>query len=136
VLHQVVRAALGGQRRGRVGADPADVVEQRHHLVHERLVPRLAALARDDLDQVLGPLGERVAQPPQAVRPLVDRQHGPGGLRLARARDDLLHLLVGRHGQLGEQLAAGGRERADGGGRTPELGALERELTHGELGYS
>ena len=69
-------------------------------------------------------------------RPLLHWQHRPRRLRLARPRDDAPHLVVARHGQLGEQLPARGRERAHGvlSGRLSSA-SLESELSHGQVGY-
>ena len=126
---------LRGERPGGDLAGPPDEIEQGRHLVHERLVARLAALARHHLDQVLRVLGDRVAQAQQPRCPLLDRKDRPRRLRLPRARDDPPDLVVARHRDLREELSARRREGPDRVHRTLELAAFEGKLSHGLLGY-
>ena len=48
---------------------------------------RLAALAADDVDDLLGAVDERVAEAEESLAALLDREDAPRRLRLLRARD-------------------------------------------------
>ena len=81
-------------------------VDGDHHLVGEAVVAGLAALAADDVDDLVGALDERVAEAEEALAALLDRQHTPRRLRLLRATDGGEHLVPRRHADLAEELAA------------------------------
>src|SRR5262249_38099038 len=97
-------------------------------LVEERLVLGLAALAGEQIDDLVGALHHGVAEAEDAVRALGDRQRAPRLLRAARPRDRLLDLLGRGVGRLADELAGGRRVAADLGARLPVgAGAVARD---------
>ncbi len=89
------------QELGRVLCVPARHIEQCAHLVNEPFVPRLAAFTGKRFREIVGLLGDRVAQPEQTVGAFLHRQDGPGSLRLACALYDAPDLGVRRDGKVG-----------------------------------
>ncbi len=132
VLHEVQLLDLGGEGLRRTRRGPPDEIEQRSHLVHERLVARLSALEREEVDELVGPLGHGVAQPQEALSALLHREHGPRLLRLARPRDRARHLVGGGHRDLAYELARGRRIAPDAIGRRarPGPGRFKRGRAH------
>ena len=96
------------RKDGRVLGPEAEGVGGVHHLGDERVLVGLARLGDDRLDDALGVVDDpllRAAQDPAAA---LEAERLPCRLRGARGAGELGHLLGGRVGHVGDDLAGGG----------------------------
>ena len=134
VLHQVQLRRLRGERRRARARRPTPARSSSAVTSWTSASWRgLPHSSDEEVDELVGALGDRVAKPQEALRALLDREHGPRLLRLACARDGAAHLVRGRHGDLADELPGGGRVATDAIGRRrgpPDAPGSMHSLTH------
>jgi len=73
VLEEVERQLARREDPRRVLAVVGELINRDHHLVAERIGTRLSALAAHDVDDLVGPFDQRIAEPEEAGAALLHR---------------------------------------------------------------
>jgi hypothetical protein len=119
VHHQVQRHLARRERAGRVLAEVGGDVGHDEHFVSEGLVLGLAALEREEVDDLVRPLDDRVLVAADLVAALLDREGAPRLLRRARPGHGGADLGFAHDGDLADELARGRRVALDHGRAVP-----------------
>ena len=127
----MARDALVGQRLLRMRRVPMHRIRDRQHLHEQRLVARLAVLARQVIAERLGALEQQLLEAHEHRAPCCERLARPFGLRGARLLYGVAHVRGGRDAHFAEQLPAAGLVNHQGSlGRHRALGGFLRHRDH------